>query len=96
MFSMGISSQRGRLLIEDLWYFKMIILKSIIIFFIHFKKTKSYMVLLDYPNKTNPNKVYLMQGDEILYESVYQEEGVETPNFVDAYLAYSPAGVATG
>ena len=24
--------------------------------------------------KTNPNKVYLMQGDEILYESVYQEE----------------------
>ena len=54
------------------------------------------MVLLDYPNKTNPNKVYLMQGDEILYESVYQEEGVETPNFVDAYLAYSPAGVATG
>ena len=54
------------------------------------------MVLLDYPNKTNPNKVYLMQGDEILYESVYQEEGVETPNFVDAYLAYSPAGEATG
>jgi len=59
-------------------------------------ETKSYMVLLDYPNKTNPNKVYLMQGDEILYESVYQEEGVETPNFVDAYLAYSPAGVAKG
>ena len=54
------------------------------------------MVLLDYPNKTNPNKVNLMQGDDILYESVYQEEGLQTSNFIDAYLAYSPDGEATG
>ena len=56
------------------------------------------MVLLDYPNKTAPNKVYLMQEDnpDPLYESVYQEEGLDTPNFIDAYLAYSPAGEVKG
>ena len=57
------------------------------------------MVLLDYPNKTAPNKVYLMQENnpDPLYESVYQEENLRLdPNFVDAYLAYSPAGHVTG
>ena len=56
------------------------------------------MVLLDYPNKTAPNKVYLMQENnpDPLYESVYQEENLEIENFIDAYLAYSPAGEVTG
>ena len=56
------------------------------------------MVLLDYPNKTAPNKVYLMQENnpDPLYESVYQEENLKLENFIDAYLAYSPAGQVTG
>ena len=53
-------------------------------------------MLLDYPDKREPNKVFLMNGDEVLYESVYQEDGLESSNFIDAYLAYSPAGVAVG
>lgn len=57
---------------------------------------KNYAVLLDYPNKTNPNRVQLFNGTSILYESVYQEEGVDTTLFVDAYLAYSPSGQAEG
>ena len=72
--------------------------KKYIIYFYFFIKVKSYLVLLDYPNKTAPNKVYLMQGDSILYESVYQEEDLDRlpSNFVDAYLAYSPAGEVSG
>ena len=57
------------------------------------------MVLLDYPNKTAPNKVYLMQENnpDPLYESVYQEENLrKSENFIDAYLAYSPDGQVTG
>ena len=56
------------------------------------------MVLLDYPNKTAPNKVYLMQENnpDPLYESVYQEENLKLANFIDAYLAYSPAGEVKG
>merc|ERR1719400_1696355 len=67
-------------------------------FGLDYAETKSYMVLLDYPNKTAPNKVYLMQENnpDPLYESVYQEENLRLENFIDAYLAYSPAGEVTG
>ena len=52
--------------------------------------------MLDYPNKTDPNIIYLMKGEEIIYTSVYQEEGLDSDHFIDAYLAYSPAGEASG
>ena len=63
---------------------------------------KEYNVLLDYPNKTAPNLITLSNENGILYESVYQEEGFEDDvlknddNFIDAYLAYSKAGIAEG
>ena len=55
------------------------------------------MVLLDYPDPRNPNRVYLKnEKDEIIFASAYQEDGLESTNFIDAYLAYSPAGEAKG
>ena len=57
---------------------------------------KSYNVLLDYPNKTNPNVITLSSGSDILYQSVHQEENLDDENFIDAYLAYSKAGIAEG
>ena len=62
---------------------------------------KEYNVLLDYPNKTAPNLITLSNENGTLYESVYQEEGFEDvlksdDNFIDAYLAYSKAGIAEG
>ena len=37
-----------------------------------------------------------MQGSETLHTSTFQEEDLITENFIDAYLAYSPAGEAEG
>ena len=45
-------------------------------FQIHFQK-KGYNILLDYPDHSNPNKIFLYNGSdsEPIYENVYQEEG---------------------
>ena len=42
----------------------------------HFQK-KGYNILLDYPDHSNPNKVFLYNGSDSdpIYENVYQEEG---------------------
>lgn len=52
---------------------------------------------MDYPDKDNPNKVYLLDSnDQAIYTSAHQEEGLESTNFIDAYLAYSPAATVSG
>ncbi len=54
--------------------------------------------MLDYPDRDNPNLVQLVNSTNgVLFQSVYREQGIEAaPNFVDAYLGYSPAGTVQG
>jgi len=60
-------------------------------------KLEGYNLLLDYPNKDKPNYVTVLDKDgEVVYKSHYKEEGVDDPNFVDAFNAYSKSGVAEG
>jgi len=60
-------------------------------------RVEGYSMLLDYPDKENPNYVRVIDNEgEILYESHYKEEGVDHPNFVDAFNAYSKSGTAEG
>ena len=42
-------------------------------------------MLLDYPNKTDPNMIYLMRGEEYLYNSTFQEEGLENDGGQDSF-----------
>ena len=60
-------------------------------------RVESYNVLLDYPNKEKPNfvKMYDDSGSEI-WRSHYKEEGVDDPNFIDAFNAYSKNGTVSG
>ena len=60
-------------------------------------KVEGYSMLLDYPNKEKPNyvTVFAANGD-VVYKSHYKEEGVDDPNFVDAFNAYSKNGTAEG
>ena len=58
---------------------------------------KSYDILLSYPNKTDPNFVQLVNSSGVIFSSTYREEHLNaSENFVDAFLAYSPAGEAQG
>ena len=77
------------------------IMKKFLEYGLDHAEIKEYNVLLDYPNKEAPNLITLSNENGTLYESVYQEEGLEDvlrndPNFIDAYLAYSKAGTAEG
>ena len=48
-------------------------------------------------DQENPNYVRLFDSaGELVYESHYKEEGVDDPNFVDAFNAYSLGGTAEG
>ena len=60
-------------------------------------KVEGYSMLLDYPNKDKPNYVSVIdKTGEIVYQSHYKEEGVDDPNFVNAFNAYSKNGTAEG
>merc|ERR1711936_412056 len=60
-------------------------------------KVEGYSMLLDYPDKEKPNYVKVLDGkNNIVYQSHYKEEGVDDPNFVDAFNAYSKNGIAEG
>jgi len=60
-------------------------------------RVEGYEILLDYPDPTNPNYVRVLDAEgSIIYQSHYKEEGVDDPNFVDAFNAYSKNGTAEG
>jgi len=60
-------------------------------------RLEGYSMLLDYPDKEHPNLVTLNNKEgEVIYTSHFKEEGVDDPNFVDAFNAYSKSGTATG
>merc|ERR1719167_2037780 len=60
-------------------------------------RVEGYSLLLDYPDKENPNYVRLLDSEgSTIYQSHYKEEGVDDPNFVDAFNAYSRNGTASG
>merc|ERR1712142_881595 len=60
-------------------------------------RVEGYSMLLDYPNTEKPNFVTVWGKDgEEVYKSHYKEEGVNDPNFVDAFNAYSKNGTAEG
>ena len=60
-------------------------------------RVEGYNMLLDYPNMTNPNlvQIFASNGTKI-WESHYKEEGVDDPNFIDAFNAYSKSGSVDG
>ena len=59
-------------------------------------RVEGYSVLLDYPDKANPNLLRIYSGDQEVWRSHYKEEGVEAENFIDAFNAYSKAGKVSG
>jgi len=60
-------------------------------------RTESYKMLLDYPNSDNPNLIRVLGADgSEEFRSHYKEEGVDDPNFIHAFNAYSKAGTVTG
>merc|ERR1711892_1382903 len=60
-------------------------------------RVEGYNMLLDYPNKDKPNYVTVLDKEgAVVYTSHYKEEGVDDPNFVDAFNAYSKNGTAEG
>merc|ERR1712142_962461 len=60
-------------------------------------RLEGYNLLLDYPDKDMPNYVTVVdQSGEVVYKSHYKEEGVDDPNFVDAFNAYATNGLAEG
>jgi len=60
-------------------------------------RLEGYRVLLDYPDPEKPNYVRLLDAEGgLVYQSHYKEEGVDDPNFVDAFNAYSRNGTASG
>ena len=60
-------------------------------------RQERYSVLLDYPNRDKPNfvKMYDDSGSEF-WRSHYKEDGVDDPNFIDAFNAYSKNGTVSG
>jgi len=60
-------------------------------------RLEGYNLLLDYPDKDMPNYVTVFdKSGEVVYKSHYKEEGVDDPNFVDAFNAYATNGLAEG
>ena len=61
---------------------------------------KTYDLLLDYPDPENPNLIHIFNGTEEIFRSHFKEEtlhaGDNHTNFVDSFLAFSPAGEASG
>jgi hypothetical protein len=57
-------------------------------------------LLLDFPDKENPNLIKILSRSEEIFRSQYKEEtlhsGDNHTNFVDSFLAFSPAGEVTG
>ena len=60
-------------------------------------RVEGYSMLLDYPDRDHPNflKLYDSNNNEI-WRSHYKEEGVDDPNFIDAFNAYSKSGIVSG
>ena len=60
-------------------------------------RVEGYSMLLDYPDRDHPNllKLYDSNNNEI-WRSHYKEEGVDDPNFIDAFNAYSKNGIVSG
>ncbi|XP_023326545.1 N-acetylated-alpha-linked acidic dipeptidase-like protein [Eurytemora carolleeae] len=58
---------------------------------------ENYKILLDYPNSTDPNliRIYNSKNEEV-FRSHFKEEGVDHPNFVHAFNAYSKSGTVSG
>lgn len=51
--------------------------------------------------QSNPNKIYILDDeDQVIFTSKHKEEplieGDSGANFIDAFIAYSPAGIAEG
>ena len=64
-------------------------------------KLTQYDFYLSWPNRTYPNKVHLLDGDgRVQFTTEHKEkelrEGDGHPNFVDAFIAYSPPGEVEG
>lgn len=58
-----------------------------------------YKVLLSYSNKTNPNKVYIIDGNDggVSFSSKHREDGLEYgDDFVDAYNGFAPKADVIG
>ena len=57
-------------------------------------RLEGYKLLLDYPDNENPNYLRIYDSsDNQIWQSHYKEEGVDDPNFVNAFNAYSKNGV---
>jgi len=60
-------------------------------------KTRGYNMLMDYPDRDKPNMISINRGSgEEIFRSHYKEEGVDNPNFVYAFNAYSKSGNVSG
>ena len=54
-------------------------------------------MLLDYPDNNAPNYLKIFDKDDNeVWRSHYKEEGVDDPNFINAFNAYSKAGTVKG
>lgn len=63
-------------------------------------KTTPYDVLMSYPNDTNPNKIQLISGNTVLFESATAEKALDADSnkktIVAPFNAFASAGVAEG
>ncbi|XP_064617073.1 LOW QUALITY PROTEIN: N-acetylated-alpha-linked acidic dipeptidase 2-like [Liolophura sinensis] len=62
-------------------------------------KVKSYDVLMSYPNSSNPNKVQVLSGGTVLFQSQPYEKGLsgeDNSKIVPPYNSFAPAGQAQG
>ena len=60
-------------------------------------RVEGYSMLLDYPDRERPNYLRLYDSDNTeIWKSHYKEEGVDDPNFIDAFNAYSKNGIVSG
>ena len=61
----------------------------------------TYNFLLSYPDPKNPNKIHLLDEDGTVRFTTKHKEDVLRPededkNFIDAFIAFAPAGDVTG
>ena len=60
-------------------------------------RVEGYSMLLDYPDKDKPNYLKLYDSDDKeIWRSHFKEDGVDDPNFIDAFNAYSKSGIVSG
>ena len=61
----------------------------------------TYNFLLSFPDSDRPNKVHLLDADDVVQFTSKHKEDVLRPedehkNFIDAFIAFAPAGDVTG